>query len=108
MTRSNRLDSVRRRVQLTRYAVGVVAVGVFAGGVAVARAAHPGGHHVSSSAEAAIPGESDAVAAAAQSVFGAPSSGDESSGSSNSSGSSSSSVSPAPAASPPVVQSSGS
>ncbi len=101
MNPASRMDSARRRVQVTRYAVGVVAVGAFAGGVAIARAAHPGAaHHSSSSAQAAVPGESDAVAAAAQSsVFGTPSGGDDSSGSS---------VSPAPATSPPVVQSSGS
>ena len=103
MASSSRMDSARRRVQVTRYAVGVVAAGVFAGGVAIARAAHPGSHHHSASVEAAIPTESTAVAAAAQlecvrrlerrlrqfRQLG-------------------SSVSPAPATSPPVVQSSGS
>ncbi len=103
MASSSRIDSARRRVQITRYAVGVVAAGVFAGGIAIARAAHPGGHHHSASVEAAIPSESNAVASAAQSgVFGG------SSDDSGSSGSSGSSVSPAPATSPPVVQSSGS
>jgi hypothetical protein len=100
MSSSSRLDFARRRVRITRYAVGVVAAGVFAGGIAVARAAHPGshGHQPSSSAQAAIPNESSALAAAAQSsALG-----------SGSSGRSGSSVSPAPAASPPVVQSSGS
>jgi len=103
MNRSSRVDTARRRVQVTRYAIGVVAAGVFAGGVAVARAAHPGTHgHHGTSAQAAIPSESDAVAAAAQSSGLAPSSSDDNSSSSGSS------VSPAPAASPPVVQSSGS
>jgi hypothetical protein len=93
------MDSARRRLQVTRYAVGIVAAGVFAGGVAIARAAHPGSHRHSASGVAAIPNESSAVAAAANSsVFG---------GSSDGSGTGSS-VSPAPAASPPVVQSSGS
>ena len=100
MTSSSRLDSARRRVQITRYAVGVVAAGVFAGGVAIARAAHPGSHHHSaSSVQAAIPSESNAVAAAAESSGLGAASGDDGSGSS---------VSPAPATSPPVVQSSGS
>ena len=102
MTSSSRLDSARRRVQITRYAVGVVAAGVFAGGVAIARAAHPGSHHHSASVQAAIPSESNAVAAAAESSGLGAASGDDGSGSSGSS------VSPAPATSPPVVQSSGS
>jgi hypothetical protein len=101
MNPSSRVDFARRRVQITRYAVGAIAAGAFAGGVAVARAAHPGshGHGHSAVAEAAIPSESSAVASAAGSgVFAAPT-GDDSSGGS---------VSPAPATSPPVVQSSGS
>jgi hypothetical protein len=103
MNRSSRVETARRRVQITRYAIGVIAAGVFAGGVAVARAAHPGAHgHKGTSAEAAIPSESNAVAAAAQSsVLGTSSSRD-------SSGSAGGSVGPAPATSPPVVQSSGS
>ena len=103
MNRSSRVETARRRVHVTRYAIGVIAAGVFAGGVAVVRAAHPGAHgHHGATAQAAIPSESAAVASAAQSsVLGTPSSSDDS-------GSSGSSVSPAPAASPPVVQSSGS
>ena len=101
MSPSSRVETARRRVQATRYAIAVVAAGVFAGGVAVARAAHPGSHGShATSAQAAVPAESDAVAAAAQSSGLTPSSGDSSG--------SGSSVSPAPAASPPVVQSSAS
>jgi hypothetical protein len=98
MSSSSRMDFARRRVQITRYAVGLVAAGAFAGGVALARAAHPGshGHQGSTSAQAAIPSESSAVAAASQA---------SGLGSSSSSGGS---VSPAPYASPPVVQSAGS
>jgi hypothetical protein len=98
MTSSSRIDSARRRLQVTRYAVGIAAAGVFAGGVAVARAAHPGSGHHSTSVQAAIPSESDSVAAAAQSSGLGAASGD----------SSGSSISPAPSTSPPVVQSSGS
>jgi hypothetical protein len=95
---ASRMEFARRRVQITRYAVGIVAAGAFAGGVALARSAHPGsqGHQQSTSAQAAIPSESSAVAAAGES---------SGLGSSTSSGGS---VSTAPAASPPVVQSAGS
>jgi Na+/H+-dicarboxylate symporter len=89
MSRPSRMESARRRVRITRYAIGVVAAGALAGGAVVARAAHPGTHgQHSTSAQAAIPSESSSLQAAA--------------------GGSSSSVSPAPAASQPVVQSSGS
>jgi hypothetical protein len=103
MNHPSRVKTARRRLQVTRYAIGVIAAGIFAGGVAVARAAHPGAHGSHGpSGQAAIPSESAAVASAAQSsVLGTPSSGDDS-------GSSGGSVSPAPATSPPVVQSSGS
>ena len=108
MSQPNRMESARRRVQITRYVIGVVAAGAFAGGAVVARAAHPGTHgHHSTSAEAAIPSESSALAAAAQSSGSGSTNSDDNSSSSSSS-SSGSSVSPAPAASPPVVQSSGS
>ena len=93
MSSPSRLESARRSLRITRYGIGVVAVGAFAGGAVVARAAHPGthGHRSPSSAQAAIPSESSALQAAAgsSSSFGSP-------------------VSPAPATSPPVVQSSAS
>ena len=98
MSSPSRVESARRSVRITRYAIGVVAAGAFAGGAVVARAAHPGthGHHsTAATAQAAIPSESSALQAAAGS-------------SSSSSSSSSGSVSPAPETSPPVVQSSGS
>ncbi len=118
MSRPSRMDAVHRRLRITRYAIGVIAAGVFAGGAVAVRAAHPGthGHHsTSAQAQAAIPGESSSLLAAANSLTGSSSSGSSddsgsssSSGSSDDSGSSSSPVSPAPAASAPVVQSSGS
>ena len=89
MSSPSRIETARRRLRITRYAIGVVAAAALAGGAVVARAAHPGTHgQHSTSAQAAIPSESSSVQAAA--------------------GGSSSSVSPAPAASQPVVQSSGS
>jgi hypothetical protein len=100
MSRPSRLDAVRRRLTITRYAIGVLAAGALAGGAVVARAAHPGSHgshRSSASVSAAVPGESSSVLAAAAGLGNAavPSG-------------SNSTVSPAPAAAPPVAQSAGS
>jgi hypothetical protein len=93
MTQPTRMDAARRRVRIARYVIAAAAAGAFAGAGLVARAAHPGTHGSSTSAQAAIPAEPSLFQqAAAQSTFG----------------SGGGSVSSAPASSPPVVQSSGS
>jgi hypothetical protein len=99
MSQPARFDAVRRRLRITRYAIGALAVGTLAGGALVVRAAHPGsqGQHSAKATTAAVPGESSSVLSAAAGL-----------GVSEESGQSNSSVSPAPAAAPPVAQSAGS
>ena len=94
MTQPTRMDAARRRVRIARYVIAAAAAGAFAGAGLVARAAHPGTHGSSKSAQASIPAEPSLFQqAAAQSGL---------------SGSGGGSVSSAPSSSPAVVQSSGS
>ena len=91
------METARRRLRITRYAIGVTAATVFGGGVAAVRAAHPGSHGAT---------KQSTVAAAALDAPASFRTAEQQAQSSTFGVSGSSSI--APATSAPVIQSGGS